>query len=426
AGLVVLAGLMAREMGAKAFGMALAALSTATVGVLLVMHYLFTMNAFEPLFWMGCAYILLRIINTGNQKLWLWFGVLAGLGLQNKYSMAVMGGGLVLGLLLTPERKALAQKWIWLGGALAALIFLPNVIWNVRHNWPFLELMRNIRESGRDVALSPLAYIGHQLFLIGPIHFLIWMAGTAYLLFSSKGKPFRALGWAFVATLAFFIVSKGKDYYAAPVFPLVLAAGAVAIESFSERAGWHWLRATVVVLLLVTTAAFLPIGLPVLSPPHLARYLDLLPVGVPVSEHSHAAAKFPHHFAWQFGWEELVAATARVYHNLPPEERAKAAILGNNFAQAGAIDLLGPKYGLPKAIGVHQSYWLWGPRNYTGEVMLVLGDEPEDLQRWCRSVEVGADLHPEYARPQESWSVLVCRGMRGNLKDAWPMLKKWD
>ncbi len=426
AALVVLAGLIARELGAKSFGMALAALSTATVGVLFVMHYLFTMNAFEPLFWMGCAYLLLRIINTGDQKLWLWFGALAGLGLQNKYSMAVMGSGLVLGLLLTPERKALTQKWIWLSGALAALIFLPNVLWNVQHNWPFFELMRNIRASGRDVALGPLAYIGHQLFLIGPIHFPIWLAGTAYLLFSAKGKPFRALGWAFVATLAFFVVSKGKDYYAAPAFPLVLAAGAVAMEGFSERAGRRWLRATVVALLLVVTSAFLPIGLPVLSPPHLARYLDIFPVGVPVSEHSHAAAKFPHHFAWQFGWEELVVATARVYHNLPPDERAKAAILGNNFAQAGAIDLLGPKYGLPKAIGVHQSYWLWGPRNYTGEITIVLGDSPEDLQRWCRTVEVGADLHPEFARPQESWNVLVCRGMRGNLKDSWPLLKQWD
>jgi 4-amino-4-deoxy-L-arabinose transferase-like glycosyltransferase len=265
AGLVVLAGALAREMGAKRFGMALAALSTACIGVLFVLHYLFTMNAFEPLFWMGCAYVVLRIINTGNQKLWLWFGVLAGLGLQNKYSMAVFAGGLVLGVFLTRERKALAQKWIWIGGGIAAVIFLPNVIWNVQHNWPFFELMRNIRESGRDVQLSPVQYLASQIFLIGPDKLLIWLAGIFFMFFSAKGKAYRALGWAFVFTLAFFIVSKGKDYYAAPAFPVALAAGSVVIEALSQRAWWRWLRFAFPALILVTTFLFLPIGLPVLS-----------------------------------------------------------------------------------------------------------------------------------------------------------------
>jgi 4-amino-4-deoxy-L-arabinose transferase-like glycosyltransferase len=426
AGLVVLAGGLAREMGAKSFGMALAALSTACVGVLFVLHYLFTMNAFEPLFWMGCAYVVARIINTGNQKLWLWFGMLAGLGLQNKYSMAVFAGGLVLGVLLTRERRALAQKWIWIGGVIAAVIFLPNMIWNFQHNWPFFELMRNIRESGRDVQLSPVQYLASQIFLIGPDKLLIWVAGICFLFFLAKGKAYRALGWAFVFTLAFFILSKGKDYYAAPAFPVALAAGAAAIERFSERSAWRWLRFAFPSLILVTTLLFLPIGLPVLSVEGLITYIDKLPFEIPASEHGHRAAKLPHYFAWQFGWPELVEATARVYHALPPEERAKAGIIGNNFGQAGAIDLLGPKYGLPKAIGVHQSYWLWGPREYTGEIMIVLGDEPEDLRQWCESVEVGADLHPQYARPRESWYVLVCRGMKGQVRDVWPRIKNWN
>ena len=130
------------------------------------MHYLFTMNAFEPLFWTGCALLLVRIVRTGDQRLWLWLGLVAGLGLENKYSMAVYGAGLVVGLLLTPERRALGKPWIWIGGAVAALVFLPNVIWNVRHGWPFFEVIRNIRASGRDVVLSPLEYLGHQVLIM--------------------------------------------------------------------------------------------------------------------------------------------------------------------------------------------------------------------------------------------------------------------
>lgn len=426
AALAVLAGATARELGAKAFGMALAALSTATIGVLFVMQYLFTMNAFEPLFWLGCAYLLVRIINTGNQKLWLAFGALAGLGLQNKYSMGVFGTGLVLGLLLSSQRKMLAQKWIYVGGAVAALIFLPNVIWNIQHGWPFFELMRNIRASGRDVVLNPLAFLGHQILLIGPVHFPIWASGALYLLVAEKTKPFRALGWAFLFTLAFFILSKGKDYYVAPAFPVALIGGAVAIELWTERASWRWLRVTLPALLLIVTISLLPIMLPVLSVEQLLVYLDKVPFEVPASEVGHRAAKLPHHYAWQFGWPELVESTARVYNNLPPEERAKAGILGNNFGQSGAIDLLGPKYGLPKSIGVHQSYWLWGPREYTGEVLLVLGDTPEGLSRWCESVEIGADLHPQYARPRERWTVLICRGMKMNVREAWPLVKNWN
>jgi 4-amino-4-deoxy-L-arabinose transferase-like glycosyltransferase len=156
AGLAVMVAFLAHEMGARKFGIWFAPLATACVGVSFVMDYLLTMNAFEPLVWMGCAYILVRITNTGNQKLWLWFGVLAGIGLENKYSMGIFEFGVFVGLLLTSQRKALPQPWIWLGGIVAFLIFLPNVIWNVQHHWPFVELMRNIKASGRDVDLGVL------------------------------------------------------------------------------------------------------------------------------------------------------------------------------------------------------------------------------------------------------------------------------
>ena len=177
--------------GRRRFAMGLSAVASALAFVYVVMHYLFTMNAFEPLFWTGCAYVVVRIVKTGDQRLWLAFGAIAGLGLQTKYSMAVFAFALVVGVLLSPERRAFARPWIWLGGAFAFLVFLPNVIWNVQHDWPFFELMRNIRASGRDVVLGPVEYVLRQVLNMNPANLPVWLAGLGWLLFSARGRPFR-------------------------------------------------------------------------------------------------------------------------------------------------------------------------------------------------------------------------------------------
>ncbi len=423
--LVWLTGAMTRELGGGRFAQGLSALSVACAGIYLIMDHLFTMNAFEPLLWMGCAYLLIRIVKTGNQRLWVWFGVLAGLGLENKYSMAVFGLGVVVGLLLTSERQMLLKPWIWIGGVIAFLIFLPNLLWNIHHHWPFFELMRNIRASGRDIILGPVGYIKQQILMMTPVSFPIWLAGLLYLFFSRQGRRYRVLGWTYLVVLTAFIVLHGKDYYATPVYPMLLAAGAVAIEEASERWGQAWVRPAVVVALVAVTAALLPIVVPVLPVENYLRYQAKLPFKVEASEKSHLEAALPHYYAWSFGWEEMTAAVARVYNSLPPEERAKTAIFGDNFAEAGAIDLLGPKYGLPKAIGGHQSYWLWGPRNYTGEIVIVLGGRLEEERKHFNQVEVAATLYHPYARPFENRPVLLCRGLKWNLQEVWAKTKNW-
>ena len=169
------------------------------------------MNAFEPLFWMGCAYLLIRIVKTGNPKLWIWFGILSGVGLENKYSMLIFGAGIVVGLLLTPQRRALSSPWLWIGGAIAFLIFLPNLLWNIQHHFPFLELQANIRRSGRDVPLRPLAFFAQEILTMLPLTLPIWLAGLWFYFFSKPGKPFRALGWAWVFTAAVIVTLSPRD-----------------------------------------------------------------------------------------------------------------------------------------------------------------------------------------------------------------------
>jgi hypothetical protein len=430
---VMLTAAFARELGARSFGTALAALLAATPGVWYVIDHQFAMNAFEPLFATGCAFVLLRMIKTGNLKLWLLFGVFAGLGLENKYSITVFAFALLAGLLLTEQRRLLFTPWLFVGGGVALLIFLPNLVWNVQHHWPFLELMHNIRASGRDVVLSPLAFIGQQILIMTPSSLPFCLGGLVFYFFSRQAKPYRAFGWAFLIAIVFFILAHGKNYYSAPAYPPVLAAGGVATEFFLSRRFevrprlGSILEVAAFVWLVVGLVPLLPVVLPVLPVDTYLRYQDHLPFEIPRSEHSHIGAALPQHYADEFGWPEMVAEVARVYYSLPEEQRSKTAIYTDNYGEAGAIDFFGSKYGLPTAICPHQSYFLWGPRNYTGEIMILIGSaHADEAKRFFESIEVAATLDNPYAIPNENRPILLCRGLKTNLQALWPELKKWD
>jgi 4-amino-4-deoxy-L-arabinose transferase-like glycosyltransferase len=273
AAMVWLTAMIARELGGGRFAQGLAALSIALSGVYVINAHMLTMNVFEPLFWMGCAWVVIRIIKTGNQKLWLWFGVLAGLGLENKYSMALFGFAVVVGLLVTAERKVFRSRWIWIAGAVALAIFLPNLIWSIQHHWPFIQLIHNIRASGRDIVRGPLAFIGEQIFMMSPLNFPIWLVGLLFLLFGHD-RRYRLLGWAFLVVLLLTMFLNGKDYYTAPAYPMLLAAGAVVIERAASVR--RWLMAATVLALVVVAAPFFPMMLPILPLTTYVHYQQAL------------------------------------------------------------------------------------------------------------------------------------------------------
>ena len=426
AGKILIAGAIARELGRARFAQGLTALTVLAAPIYLGLDNLLTMNSFEGLFWMGCAYVLVLIIKRRDAKLWIWFGALAGLGLENKYSMAVFGVGIVVGLLLTPERKHFASTWLWIGAAIAFLIFLPNLLWNVQHHWPFVELMHNIRASGRDIQLSPVEFILQQILIMNPAAFPIWMAGLLFLFFSPKGRRFMALGWTYLVALLIFIVLKGKIYYLAPAYPMLFAAGSVAIEN-ATRGRWSvWTRSAIVLVIAAVGAALAPVMLPVLPIDAYLRYQARLPFPLPTTEKSHLGAALPQWYADQFGWEEMTAAVARVYHGIPEQERAGTVIFAGNYGEAAAIDFFGSKYGLPKAVSGHQNYFFWGPRNYSRGSAIVLGVPADRLRGAFDHIEPAAELNHPYAIPFENRPVLLCRGAKWNLQEVWPRLKNWD
>ena len=232
--LVIQTAVLAREFGGRRFALLLSAVTVLIAPQYLSNGSLLTTNCLEPNLWMGCAYFAILAIKRNDPRYWLWFGVVAGVGLQEKYSIAVFGVGTVIGLLLTENRRVFLNPGIWLGGLAAFLIFLPNLLWNVHYHWPFVELMHNIRADGRDVILPLPQYFFQQTLLVDPISAPIWLTGLFALLFSARLKPYRALGWCYLVCFTVFFILHGKNYYLAPVYPMLLAAGAVMIESAIE------------------------------------------------------------------------------------------------------------------------------------------------------------------------------------------------
>jgi len=422
---IVLSGLLARQLGGRRWAMFLAALATLMAPVLLGLSHLFTMNAFDLLFWTAIACLIAHLVNTGRESLWIPIGALAGITILNKYAILFWLSGLILGICFTPLRRSLRQRWFWLGCALAAAISLPNFLWEVHYHFPFLELMHNVRQSGRDIVLSPPAYLLAQAQMLGFVAALLIPFALLFF-FSQRGRPYRAIGWAYLIFLAEMMLLHGKMYYVAPVYPMIFAAGAAWLEAATQRRLWIWAKPALALGITGVAGVYAPTILPLLSVPHFLAYEHKLGIEQQKFEHEKEGV-LPQLFADMFGWEEMAQRVAAYYHTLSPEEQRKTAIFANNYGDAGAIDFFGPRYGLPKSIGGHQSYWLWGPRDYTGESLIVLGEGHErNMQTKCASYTIVGNTETPLSRPDEWLPIYHCKGLKLNLQTAWPKLKHWN
>jgi len=423
---VLLTGFITRELGGKGWAVLLACISVLTAPVILGNATRLSMNPLEPLFWMGAAYFLLRAINLDDPKQLVWCGVLLGLGLENKHSTIFFLGALVLGLLLTSNRRLLANKWFWVAAAIALVIALPNVLWQLQHHFPTLQDLQNVKRTHKNIELPPGPFFVQQIMMLGPLSILVWMAGLGFLLFHRDGKRYRFLGITYLAFLTIMMFLKGKDYYLAPIYPMLYAAGGVFWEGLAAaHSRLRWVRVALPILVLALGIVAAPIVLPVLPPEKVVPYMEALGIHVSRTE-SGMQGVLPQYFADEFGWPEMVQAVASVYNSLPPEERARTAILAGNYGGAGAIDFFGPRYGLRKSISAHQNYYYWGPRQYTGESLILLEWSKEDADAWCRSVEEGPTLDPYYGMGWEHYTILICHGFKKPLAEAWNDLKTWN
>jgi len=419
--LTVLTGpLLARELGGGRFAQAFAGLCILAAPVFLGMDSILCVGAIEPLAWMGCVLLLARIARTGDARLWIPFGLVAGLGIHVKYTMLLVLACMLGALVLDPLRRQALRGWFWAGALLAVAVALPTLLWQVRNDFPLLRDMAEIRRIGKNVELAPPAFLLRQILVLNPLLFPVWAGGLVWLL---RRKGPRILGVSWLLLLGAMMALKAKDYYLAASYPVLFAAGACGLEALLE--GRPRLRAAVLVPPLATLALLAPLILPLLPPDALLAYQARLGLAPTRTERSHDSP-LDQRLADQFGWEEMAREVARVYHALPEGDRARAGIYAENYGEAGAINLYGPALGLPPAICAHQAHSLWGPPAKEPEILILVGSDGEGLDRIFSSFEAaGRHAHP-WGMAYENRPIWVCRGWKTSLRALWPRITHWD
>ena len=314
---VFITGLMVKELGGSRFAQALACLAVIVSPLYLGLINFYSMNSFDLLFWALSAYLIILIIKREDPKLWLFLGLVLGLGLMNKISVLWLGFGLVVGLVLTPHRKLFLTKGPWLAVLIAALLFLPHIIWQMANDWPTLEFIQ--RATGEKMAgKTPWQFFTDQIMGMNPVLFPIWLAGLGYYFLSKPGRRFAPLGLIYLAVLVLLMInSKSRSGYLAPAYPMLLAAGAVILESTIRHRRWKWLKPVLIGTTLCGGLIVAPMGLPVLQVESYIAYAKMMG-NEPSTEEKKEVGKLPQHYADMHGWEEMVALVAEAFENLTP------------------------------------------------------------------------------------------------------------
>jgi hypothetical protein len=421
---IYLAAAIARQLGGGRFAQLLTAVAVALTPLYLGLLSIYSMNAIDLVVWSALLLVLVRILRTDDRRLWLLFGAIAGVGLQNKLSVLFLGFGVAAGLLAARQWRHLRDWRLWLGAAIAALLFAPHILWQAASDWPTAEFVRRATEH-KNVAFAPHQFIAQQIMLINPVTLPLWLAGLGHLLLADDGRRFRAVGWAYLAVLVLMTTQNAKPYYLGPIYPVLLAAGAVVVER-AARGRMAWLRAASVAAVVVSGAIAAPLAKPLLPVETYVEYAAVIGVA-PGSDERHRLGRLPQFFADMHGWQELAEAVARVHRTLPPEERARACVFAQNYGQAGAIDFFGPRLGLPRAVSGHNSYWLWGPRGCDGSTVIIIGGDPADHRRVFADVTEAGRTHCRDCMPYESDLALwVAREPRLLLSAIWQRVKHFD
>lgn len=344
----------------------------------LAMTSYYSMNAIDIFIWTLTCYIIILIIEEQKARLWVWLGIVLGIGLLNKIGVLFLGTGVFLGLILTSQRKWLATPWPYVAGLIAGLLFLPYIIWNAQHDWAHLEFIRNA-SGGKYAKLDPLDFLQGQILLQNPVALLIWIPGLLALLFHPFFRPYRWLAFLYIGPFLVLILNKtSKAEYLAPAYGVLWTGGAIYWERITTTLSWKVVPRTLLPLLyLLVLTALLPMVLTILPVERFISYSKQLGIEPSTSEDKELA-DLPQFYADMFGWEEKARDVAMVFNTLTEAQKKDCAIFGNNYGRCGAIDYFGPKYGLPPAVGQHNNYWIWGPRNYTGEWVIIMGGKMSD------------------------------------------------
>jgi 4-amino-4-deoxy-L-arabinose transferase-like glycosyltransferase len=402
---VVLTGLMARELGGGPWAQAIAALAalpfSLAAGVL--MQYV----SFDYLAWVATTFVVVRLLRTGDRRLFVALGATIGLGMLSKYAMPFLVAGVAVGFLATGARRHLPSPYLVGGVLLALLVFLPNLLWQVRHDFVSLEFLRSIH--ARDVRIGRADHFLRDQLLITSLGAPLWIAGLLFYLVSSRGRPYRALAFLYLVPLGLFLVARGRGYYLVGVYPVLYAGGAAWIEGALRASS----RRRLVLRAIALSFAANAVGAGALS-------LPLAPVN---TRWWGVTSELRDDFPEEIGWPELVGTVARIRDAVPAAERPHLGILAANYGEAGALNLYGPAYGLPRVVSGVNSFWGEGYPSPPPETLIVVGHGEAFLSRTFASCTLAGKnenaLGVRNEETREHPNLYVCRGLLSGWPEFW-------
>jgi hypothetical protein len=401
---IVMAGLMTRELGGGRLAQATVALVIALSPLPMFEGTEFQYSSFDYLWWVLVAYFTIRLLKSEDPRWWLAIGAAAGMGMMTKYTMAFLLCGVAGGLLLTPQRRYFLNAWFWGGAALGLAIFLPNLLWQVRHQFISLDFLHHIHV--RDVRQGRADGFFKDQFLIcvNVAATPLWIVGLIACL---RDQRYRLLAWMYLIPLALFVIGKGRGYYLAPGYPMLVAMGSVARERWVASLSLAWRRTIRAIFFTALFAAGAYIG---------ALILPLQAAG-PLRDFALARNG---DLREEFGWEEMVKTVAGIRDSLPPEQRQDVGVIVGNYGEQGAIEILGPQYHLPPPISMTNSAWLRGYPTPQPSTLIVLGYAAEDAEEAFTSCRLaGHNRNSQGIKNEESeyhQAIFVC----GPPQKSWP------
>lgn len=414
--------LLVLEFGGGVFAQALATLVSLFTLVLLSFGAKVSTDEINLLTWPLMALLLVRLAKGADARLWLVVGAVAGATIESKYSVVFFLIALTIGLLLTPQRRLMASRWFAGGVALMLLVALPNFLWQAHYGFPMLELLRN-GQNGKNAIVGPLLYLAQEVLITNLFLFPVWLAGEVWLLRSSA---YRFLGYAYVALIALMIVAHGKHYYPGAVYSILIAGGAVAIEAWTSKRN---AARVLTIAYALSGAVFVPFALPVLPEAAFVRYetrlgeLLHIPKSATATERGRETSALPGDWADMHGWPEMAATIARIYDALPPAQRRQAVVVASNYGEASAVAFFEPH--VPVVSG-HNQWYLWGPRGYSGNVVIDVSGDCGAKHHIFDHVERAATFTNRWAIGYETGiPIMVCRGIHQPLSVLWPALKEY-
>ncbi len=418
---------VAQELGGGRYAQLLAGLGAMLFPAYLLLGNTLTTTSFEPFSWTLVAFLLIRIIRTANQRLWLAVGLAVAFGLYGKYSMLLLVAALIVGLAASGQLRIMRTPWFAVAGAMTIVLTLPNVDWQFAQGWPMLTVLhgnilnRHAFQSGvaleyQSVARNAIAFIAEQPLYANPVFTPVWLVGlVAFFRHRDLGR-YRVFGMAYIVLVMLAVALNAKGYYIIGIYGVLVAGGAVALEGW-----WHSqrLRRISLACAVALSLPLVPMSLPVLPVQSFIAYTAFLRLtGINNTE----PRLIQPLYAEEFGWEELAQHVADVYNALPPGERAETAIFADTYGDAGALAFFGPRYGLPPVISGQNTFYLWGTGGYSGRSMIAVGAMQAEL---LKSLFTDVRLATRYVHPYK-WVVegpdpiWICRRPRAPLSQLWP------